>query len=197
MTISAAWLLAWGGYTLASNSKMTAEKLRTYAQSVELGRLTGKARAEAINQLAFKLNALAADERQQARMDGVLQGWLEQMTEVEKTAFIEATMPNGFKEMLSAFEKMSEEKRRRAIGEALKRLKEVRENLRESSPSAPVAATNRAPVITPEVEKRVREIGLKSFYNESSAQTKADLAPILEELQRMMESGAIARGGPK
>ena len=176
---------------------MTAEKLRAYVQSVDLSRLSGKERADAIAKLTAKFNALSADERQQARMDGVWARWFEEMTEEEKSAFLEATMPNGFKQMLTAFEQLSEDKRRRAIGESLKRLKDMRDNLRESGQSPPVATTNRAPVITPAMEQRVREIGLKTFYSESSVQTKAALAPILEELQRMMESGGFTRGGPR
>ncbi len=197
MAIAAVWLLSWGGYTVAKNSKMTAEKLCAYAQSVDLSRLSGKERAAAIAQLAAKLNALSADERQQARMEGVWAHWFEEMTEEEKSAFLEATMPSGFKQMLTAFEHLSEDKRRRAIGESLKRLKDLRENLRENGQSRPVTTTNQSPLITPEMEKRVREIGLKTFYSESSAQTKAELAPIMEELQRMMESGGLARGGPR
>ena len=156
MAIAAAWLLAWGGYTVARNSKMTPEKLRTYTQSVELSRLSGKERADAIAKLATKLNGLSADERQQARIEGVWAGWFEEMTEEEKSAFLEATMPSGFKQMLTAFEQLSEDKRRRAIGESLKRLKDLRDNLRESGQSPPGAITNRAPAITPEMEKRVR-----------------------------------------
>ena len=191
------WLVAWGGFTLSENSKMTAEKFRAYAHSVDLSRLSARERAGAINKLAAKLNALSVDERQQARMEGVWDRWFEQMTEGEKSTFLEATAPSGLLQMLAAFEKLTEDKRRRAFGDALKRLKDLREDQRDTGQSPPVTTPIRPPTFTPDMEKRVREIGLKTFYSESSAQTKTELAPILEELQRMMESGAINRGGPK
>lgn len=197
LAIAGGWLLAWGGYTVAKNSKMTVEKLRAYAHSVDLNGLSATGRADAIHKLAGMLNALTAEERQQARMEGVWERWFSQMTEEERNAFIEATTPAGFNQMLTAFEQLSEERRRRAIGEALKRLKEMRDTILESGQPLPATATTRPPAISPEMEKRVREVGLKTFYRESSAQTKAVLAPILEELQRMMKSGAIARGAPR
>ena len=195
MIFVVAWTIAITGYTIAKNSKMTADKVRSYAQSVDLGKLSADARAKAIRDLAAKLNKLSPEERRKARQDRTGQGWFEQMTEEEKGTFIELTMPTGFKQMLSSFEELPEERRRRAIGDALRRLREEQESTREADGAQADAATNAAPVLSKDLQDKITKIGLKTYYSESSAQTKAEMAPLLEELQRMMESGRMFRGG--
>ena len=193
--ILVAWIVAIAGYTIAKNSKMTTDKVRAYAQSVDLGKLSADARAKAIRDLAGKLNKLSPEERRKARLERSGQRWLEQMTEEEKGTFIELTMPTGFKQMLSSFETMPEERRRRAIGDALKRLKEDQEKTRETEGPQSETTTNAPPVLSKELQEKITKIGLKTYYSESSAQTKAEMAPLLEELQRTMESGQMFRGG--
>src|SRR5437867_3236070 len=109
-----AWTLAVAGYRVANHSRMSAEKLRAFAQAVDLSTLSGSTRAKAIRELADKLNALSSEERRRARLERVWQGWFGQMTEEEKGAFIEATMPAGFKQMLASFEQLPDDRRRRA-----------------------------------------------------------------------------------
>ena len=187
------WVVAVAGYQISRGLKMTAEKVQAYVNSVDLSQLTGDARARAIQSLADRINRLSLEERQRMRADRSAYRWFEQMTEKEKGDFIEATMPTGFKQMIAAFEQQPEEKRRRAIDEALKRLREA--NSRGGSGRAMLrGGTNRPPPLSAELEMKLRTIGLKSFYSQSSAQTKAELAPLLEELQRVMESGRMMRG---
>jgi hypothetical protein len=182
------WIAAIIGFRIARNSKMTAEKVKACVESVDLAKLTAAARAKAIKDLADKLNALSIEERRQARLDRIARKWFDQMTEDEKGGFIEATMPTGFKQMLTSFEQLPEEKRRRAVDDALRRLKEAREKMPTGDNNMAQGATN-GPVLSEELQAKVRTIGLKTFYSQSSAQTKAELAPVLEELQRVMESG--------
>jgi hypothetical protein len=189
------WALALTGYTIAKNSKMTAEKVRAYAESVDLRKLSAAERKKALKEFADKLNALSPEERRQARLDGLASRWFDQMTEDEKAAFIEATMPTGFKQMIASFEQLPEDKRRRAIEDTLRRLKEAQAKTPGSTTNAfNGSGTNTPAVLSKELEAKVRTIGLQTFYSQSSAQTKAELAPVLEELQRVMESGRPFRG---
>src|SRR5258707_267329 len=115
LALVAIWLLAWAGHTIARNSRMTAEKVRAYMESVDLSKLSGDARAKALRRLAEMLNALSIEERRRARMERLPGEWFDQMTEAEKAAFIEATIPTGFKQMLTAFEQLPAEKRNKAV----------------------------------------------------------------------------------
>lgn len=188
------WIVAFAGYTVAKSMKVTPEKVVAYVDSVDLNGLTGDARARAIRRLADMMNKLTLEERQRLRMARTADKWFLEMTEEEKGGFIEATMPTGFKQMLAAFEEQPSDKRRRAIEESLARLRELNAQTRPGAITNAAFGTNRPPGLSPELEAKVRTIGLKSFYSQSSAQTKAELAPVLEELQRAMESGRMMRG---
>ena len=187
------WAVAITCYTIAKNSRLTAEKARAYAESIDLSRLSAADRQKAIKKLADMLNGLSPDERRKARLEGVARKLFDEMTEEEKAAFLEETMPTGFKQMITAFEQLPEDKRRKAIDDTLRRLKEAQ----QKDPTAMTAGggngTN-APVLSKELEDKVRTIGLQTFYSQSSPQTKAELAPVLEELQKVMESGRAFRG---
>jgi hypothetical protein len=191
------WTLAIAGYYLSDHLKMTGEKVRAYVEGVDLDALSPTDRAAALKRLAEMLNKLSMEERQQMRLGRTAEKWFRQMTEEEKAAFIEATMPTGFKQMIAAFEEQPEEKRRRAVDEALKRLRETSAKMPGDARSSSESGTNRPPPLSPELEAKVRTIGLKSFYSQSSAQTKAELAPVLEELQKLMESGRMSGRGPR
>ena len=180
--IAGIWLLVWAGHWYFEGLKMTADKVRAYVDSVNFGDLSGPARAKALKDLEDKLNALSYEERQRLRMEHFMRGWFAQMTEQEKTQFVEATLPSGFKQMINAFEQLPEDKRHRVIDNAMKNLR---------GQVARGGGDTNAPPISPELEAKIRTIGLNAFYSQSSAQTKAEVAPLLEEMQRQMQAGRM------
>ena len=192
------WVVALTGWFVARNATMTAEKVRAYIESVEFSKLSGVDRAKAIRRLADKINRLTWEERQRLRLGRGADGWFDQMTEDEKGEFIEATLPTGFKQMMSAFEEMPAERRQSMVDDAMKRLREDSARMRAGSTGAPGrSGTNQPGQLSEELQMKVRTIGLQTFYSESSAQTKAELAPLLEEMQRTMEMGGRMRRGPR
>ena len=180
------WLVAWAGFRLAAHSRMTADKYHAYATRLNLAKLQGQERARALRELADKLNRLPLEERRRVRMErGGWSGVFEQMTEQERGDFIEATMPTGFKQMLTSFEQLTPDKRKRAVDRALKQLRA------QSEGDFSQQGTNRPPEMSEELQKKMLTVGLNTFYKESSAQTKAEMVPLLEELQRTMENGRL------
>jgi hypothetical protein len=182
------WLLVWGVQRLASHAIVTAEKLTAQVETLDLSTLKAKQRAQRLQDLAEAVNRLDPEERRKLRLGRTLDSLLVQMSEEEKGRFIEATMPTGLKQVLTAFEKMPEDRRQRTITNAVERLRRAREEM-----MPPGQGTNPAPVVSEELQKKAVALGLQTFYSESTAQTKAELAPLLEELQRSMNSGRFMR----
>ncbi len=189
------WVVAVAGYQLAQNAKVTPDKVRAYVASVDFSHLSGADRAAAIRKLAAMLNALTFDERQRLRLDHTATRWFDQMTEAEKGAFLAATLPTGFKQMITAFQNLPADKRQRVVDQAIRQMKTAREKMAATG-QLPPPGTN-AVVLSQELRDQATKIGLQAFYSQSSAQTKAELAPLLEEMQRTMESGRMLRGQPQ
>lgn len=188
------WLLAAAGYAIAKNSKMTEEKIRRYVRSIDFGKLSAAERHKALLALAANLNSLTPEERRRARMDRLAQSWFEQMTEAEKEEFITATLPTDIKQMLDAFEQMPPDKRKKAVENAVKNLKKAEEQAANEPGEKPNENGTNAPAqLSPELVQKAETLGLKTFYTEGSAETKAELAPLLEEIQHSMESGRPIR----
>jgi hypothetical protein len=188
IAVVAAWAITFAGFRIAAHLKMTPEKMAAALRATRLEQLDADARAKRLAELAAELNRLVGEDRRRARADREWDRLWREMTEQEKTEFIDRTMPTGVKQMLTTFEKLPEDRRRYAITNAIARMRERQENGEPASGER----RNREP-LSEELQKRMVATGLKTFYAESSAQTKAEVAPLLEEMQRMMESGRFFR----
>ena len=195
LAVAAVWLLALGGYAVAQHFKVTAEKVRAFVEGTDLDKLPGTARARALRELADMINALSPEERQQARLNRLWAQWFNEMTEDERSAFLDATLPSGFKQMLASFEKLAPERRQKAVDTAIKQLKDLRDATPEEFQKKTAPRNTNAPVLSEDLQKKVVFTGLQSVYGNSSAETKAELAPLLEEVQKNMQSGRLFRGG--
>jgi hypothetical protein len=184
---------ACAGYFFVQDNRMTAQKVRGFVDSVNFGKLSATDRSKAIHDLAERVNALSLEERRRWRLEGSWREWFAQMSEAEKGEFIDATLPTGVTQVINEFEDLPQARRRQTIDGAMKQLQQTHKLSlsREPGQDTDAYGTNGPPPLSPELEKRVLAIGLRTYYQESSAQTKAELAPLLEELQHQMENGRV------
>jgi hypothetical protein len=187
LVLGLSWLLALGGFWWARSARMTLDKVTAYLHQVDLSRLSGAERSKALRELARRLNQLSLEERRKARLAEEWDRWFAQMTDAEKVEFLQSTLPVGVQQMISAFEQQPEEQRRKMVDDALQRLQEARtEMLRQSGGQG---ADLPAALLNEEQRKQIASAGLRMYYSQSSARTKAELAPVLEELQNAMQGG--------
>jgi len=187
VAIVAAWLLAWSAYVICGHTKMTAEKVRKYEASLDLAHMSSAERLKAIKSLAEKINAMSPEERQRWKLD---LDWFRQLTEDEKAFFLDAFLPGEMKTALRMFEQWPKERQQHEIDQAMKELRQHAADPR-GHPIVEQDATN-GPLFSPELDKKVRTMGLNALYSQGSASTKAQLAPLLMEVQRQFESGQLS-----
>ena len=182
----AVWVVALVIYHFSGKTRVTVEKLQQYVDSTDLGKLSASDRDRAIAQFADDVNSLSAEERMKWRREDGWKKWFAAMTEAERAKFIDKTLPTGLKQMMDAFSQLPADQRKNFIDDALGKLKQGgRDN------SVGDYGRNGPPTLSPELEQRVREIGLKELYTDSSPETKAELAPLLEQLQIQIRSGRM------
>jgi hypothetical protein len=192
LLILAGWFVAFAGHQVATNARVTADKVAAQLRTTDLARLSPDKRAKTLQSLAGQVNSLTGEERRRARVDREWGRIFNQMTDQEKGSFIDATMPPGFRQMLGAFQQLPEAVRQRAARDALRRIQETAVGSGMSG-----QGTNSAVGLSPELQQRVLESDVNSYFDESSEQVKYELLLVLEEAQRLMESGRLFRGGPR
>lgn len=188
-----AWALAVAGMAFARHLKVSPESIQRYLAKVDFIQLSPAERKLVIQKLAAMLNALTPEERRAVRMNRAFDSIFRAMDDSEKGEFMELTLPAGFNQMLSAFEQLPEDKRRKAIDDTLRRMREemaAATALDDSSELAPPG-----PELSPELRNKLVKLGVKTFMDQGTPSTKAELQPVLEEIQRNMESGRLFRPG--
>ena len=175
LVVLAIWAIAAGAIFYARSRKPTAESVTAYINANDLSSKTDADRRKVIDSVADMLNHLTLDERQDLRHEHVTDRFFRSLTPDEQSSFLDATLPTGFKQMMEAFNKMDPAKRKEFVDRAL-----VEMRSREGDqPPRDIDDKN--------VQKIVDQ-GLRSFYSDANADVKLDLAPLIEQMQKNIQS---------
>ena len=171
LALAGLWLVVGGVLWWLNTRKPTAEKVVQFVETHSLEGKSPEERKEIIEKVAAQVNRLSPDERQQVRPQSSLDNFWKSLTAAERGHYFDLVVPKGLQVAIENFNKMPQERRKREIEKAVKRL---RENADEELPED----------FDPKLAKRFAEEGLKTFYSEGSIEAKMDALPLMEELEK-------------
>ncbi len=180
------WAVIGLSIKLVRSAKPTAEKVTTYLVDNDLSGISDEARRrEVIGRTAEMLNAMDADELE------ALNGKEEndprrklfgELSSEEQLYFLERRIGRAFEQIMESFNAMDREERKKIVERSMKRIQD-----RGDGNGGPFDDEN------PEVAEQITDAGLKAYYSTANAETKIDLAPLLEEMQRTIAQGGRGR----
>lgn len=179
LVVAAVWIIAGIAIWWAKSSKPTPEHIAAYVEKHPLEGKSPNDRAKTMEKVAGQLNALTYEERREVRLSRKLDEFFRQLNSNEQDRFLDLTLPNGFKQMMEALNKMDRVKRKDFVEKTISEMRKQED----------AAMTDEARERFQD-DRHVQKIidqGLKSFYSEASAETKMDIAPILEQMQRNLQ----------
>lgn len=177
LVLAAIWLVVAAVAWWARSAKPSPESIAKYIDSHQLEGRSPRERQEVIENVASQLNRLTYEERRGVRLERKPDKFLKHLTPEEQALFLDRTLPQGFKQMMEAFNRMTPERRQKFVDKAIEDMRKDREDGNDA----------RQPNLDDENVQKIVNTGLKSFYSEASAATKLDFAPLIEEMQQNLQ----------
>jgi hypothetical protein len=169
-TMAAIWIVAGMVIFFLRAARPTPDSVARFIESEPLANVATNKRLEVIDQVANQINRLDFEQRQELRKTLGDRRFFESLTEEEQIYFLERTLPEGFRQLMLALNKMTPGRREKIVKRAM-------EDLERDSPEV-------AERIGDERARKFLSEGLESFYEDASAEVKLDFAPVIERLQR-------------
>lgn len=172
------WGIAYGLVRWAGSARATPAKVTAFVETHSLDEIVDpEERKKIIGTLATMLNELEPAEvriLEESAEEDPRRNFFTQLSADEQLYFLEKRIGRAFQQMMQSFNEMDREERKKIVERSLKRMEEER------------GGPGRLEEEDPAVAEKITEAGLKSYYEDASAETKIDLAPLLEEMQRSM-----------
>lgn len=174
------WAVVFAVVKVAGSMKPTVEKLEAFAEKNPLSEIEDpEERKRVIGGIVDMLNemepsevALLADRNE----SDPRREFMRELSPEEQLYFLERRVGRAFQQMMVSFNEMERDERQRIVERTLKRMKENT----DGGPQGDLDGDD------PELAGKIADAGLKAYYSDASVETKIDLAPLLEEMQRTM-----------
>jgi phage-related protein len=179
-------VLIWGAVAflrgVAGSKQVTAERV---SQEIEAAGFedwsvrdgTDPGREKKLREIAGMVNRLDFSERQKTRDDRSTERFFRQMSGSEKKLFIDLTVRESMGKFMEAIDALPPEKRKEF----------VEQGLREIQSGKTGEEMERARELGDDLLETIAGEGMRAYFEKASADTKLDLAPLMESMNEVMQ----------
>lgn len=179
------WAVVFAVRSFASSKKVTAERLDREVRELNLADWSGnpgsaadaKRREKEIRRVAEMVNRLDFQERQKNRDSRTGETFFRKLSTMEKNLFIDLTILESMSRFMEALDQMPEEQRKKFVEQGLKEIQDGRTE----------AEMERAEEMDEKLLTKISEEGMRAYFDKASADTKLDLAPLMQAMNEVMQ----------
>ena len=185
IALALVWGVVWGVRTWAGARKITAERVDQEISSADFEDWSGgkgrsddaTEREQEIRKIAGMINRLDFQEREKNRRNRTAEEFFRKLSAEERTLFVDLTVMESMTRFMEALDGLKPAERKRFVKQALKEIDEGR--------TAEEMA--RAEALGDDLLDRISEEGMRAYFSKASADTKLDLAPLMEAMNEVMQ----------
>ncbi len=185
LVLVAVWGVVFAVRSFAADKKITVERLGGEMREANFtdwseneGSAAEKERREKkIRDLAGMYNRLDFKEREKDRDNRTGEEFLKKLSLPEKELFINLTIVESMGRFMEAIDQMPPEERRKFVERGLQ---EIQEGRTEDE-------MRRAEEMDEKLLTKISQEGMRAYFDKASADTKLDLAPLMEAMNEVMQ----------
>lgn len=187
--------LIWGVVAVlrgfAGSKQVTAEKVVREIEAAAFDDWSGRGgtdskREKKLREIAGLINRLDFAERQKTRDDRPTEDFFRLLSPDEKKLFIDLTVRESMGKFMEAIDALPPEKRKDFVEQGLREI--------ESGKTEEEMAKARE--LGDDLLERIASEGMRAYFEKASADTKLDLAPLMESMNEVMQGLRGQEFGP-
>ena len=189
------WVVVVAVRSFAASKKITAESLNREVRELKFedwsenpgAGAAVKEREKEVRRIADMVNRLDFAEREKNRNNRAGEDFFRKLSMGEKNLFIDLTIVESMSKFMEALDQMPEEQRKSFVEKGLKEIQEGRT----------AEEMERAREMDESLLTKISEEGMRAYFDKASADTKLDLAPLMEAMNEVMQGLRGNEFGPR
>ena len=191
------WSCVWVVRAYAGSRKITAERVNREVAAARFADWSAEPslpdaaeaqrRDKELRKIANLVNGLDFQEREKNRDNRTGEAFFRKLAPTEKSLFIDLTIMESMGRFMESLDAMKPGQRKKFVEQGLKEINEGRTGEEMA----------RADEMGSELLDKISQQGMKAYFEKSSADTKLDLAPLMEAMNEAMQGLRGNEFGPR